>query len=132
MDGRRWVAALLLSSLAGCSTLSGSQSTSLTNPPKANPVMPEAGQATVARAMSTADPKNKEPIKASTFVAVASYREQLAANPELTFAEAEQVRSQIRQAYNDALKADPRCTAAYIGLAKSYVTAEDAPQAFAM
>jgi tetratricopeptide (TPR) repeat protein len=75
--------------------------------------------------------KNKEP-KATTLVALGAYRDQLAANPELPFAEAEQIRSQARQAYQEALKLDPKCTAAHIGLAKSYVAIEDAQQAFAM
>jgi tetratricopeptide (TPR) repeat protein len=93
---------------------------------------PEAGEATVARAVSSTEAKKKEPVKASTLVAVGSYREQLAANPDLSFAEAEQIRSGARAAYNDALKIDPKCSAAYIGLAKSYVVIEDAQQAFAM
>jgi tetratricopeptide (TPR) repeat protein len=100
---------------------------------KTQTIRPEAGEATVARAVSTtSDAKKKEPIKPATLVAVGAYRDQLAANPEMSFADAEQVRASARQAYHEALKLDPKCVAAYIGLAKSYAAIEDAQQAFAM
>jgi len=134
MDGRHWVISFTAGLLAGCSSLTGSQAPGgLANLPKPKTVMPEAGQATVSRAMSTSvDAKKKEPAKASTFVALAQYREQLGASSELSFAEAEQLRAQVRAAYQEALRLDPKCTAAYIGLAKTFMAAEDAPQAFAM
>jgi tetratricopeptide (TPR) repeat protein len=134
MDGRRWIVSFTVSLLAGCSSLTGSQSPGgLANLPKPKTVLPEAGQSTVSRAMTTArDSKKKEPAKASTFVALAQYREQLGASAELSFAEAEQLRSQVRAAYQEAVRLDPKCTAAYIGLAKTFLEAEDAPQAFAM
>lgn len=133
MDGRRWVASCAFSLLAGCSSMTGSQAPGgLANLPKTKTVMPEAGQATVSRAMTASDPKKKEPPKASTFVALAQYREQLGQNAELGFGEAEQLRAQVRAAYHEALRLDPKCTPAYIGLAKTYVAAEDAPQAFEM
>jgi tetratricopeptide (TPR) repeat protein len=135
MDGRTWparrAAFILLAGLVGCqSTKPGGPSLSQNTPPTM--YKPEAGEATVARAVSSSDPKKKEPAKASTFVAVGAYREQMAANPDLSFAEAEQLRSSARAAYQDALKIDPKCAAAYIGLAKSYVVIEDAQQAYAM
>lgn len=138
MDGRaqaRFGAAFtFLAAFVGCqSTEKTPAGPSLSQLPKTKTVMPEAGQATVARAVSTvSDPKKKEPVKAATFVAVGHYRSELSENPELSFAEAEQVRSQARQAYNDALKADPKCIPAYIGLAKSYIAIEDAQQALGM
>jgi tetratricopeptide (TPR) repeat protein len=135
MDGRTWparrAAFVLLAALVGCqSTKSGGPTLSQNSTPAI--YKPEAGEATVARAVSTTDPKKKEPAKASTFVAVGTYREELANNPENSFAEAEQLRSSARTAFQDALKIDPKCAAAYIGLAKSYVVIEDAQQAFAM
>lgn len=136
MDGRtrlaRRAAFLFIAAFVGCkSTSTGGPTLSQNTPPAV--YRPEAGEATVSRAVSTTDnSKKKEPVKASTFVAVGSYREQLATNPELSFAEAEQIRSSARAAYYDALKIDPKCTAAYIGLAKSYVAIEDAQQAYGM
>ncbi len=134
MDGRTWparrAAFVLLATLVGCqSTKSGGPMLSQKPPAM---YRPEAGESTVTRAVSTSDYNKKEPVKASTLVAVGSYREQLAANPDLTFAEAEQIRAGARAAYHDALKIDPKCAAAYIGLAKSYVIIEDAAQAYAM
>jgi tetratricopeptide (TPR) repeat protein len=139
MDGRRrpglWAAAFLAGSLAGCASLGAGQASKpgqVSLLPKAKPVMPEAGQSTVSRAMATANPKKNEPVKSSTFVALAQYREQLTSTPGLSFAETEQIRAGVRQAYQEALKADPKCTAAYVGLAQTYVGSEDAPKAYAM
>jgi Flp pilus assembly protein TadD len=126
------MAAVAVTSIGCSSTDKTPAGPNLSALPKPKLMMPESGQSTVHRAVSTvSDLKNKEP-KASTFVALGSYRDQLAANPELAFAEAEQIRSQARQAYQEALKIDPKCTQAYIGLAKSFVAIEDAQQAFAM
>lgn len=131
MHGRVRVVGLLLAGLAGCQS-TGTTTGSLPAI-SSKPIKPAAGEATLSRAVSTTDPKRKnEPIKASTHVAVGNYRDQLAENPELSFAEAEQVRSQARAAYQEALKIDPKCVPAYIGLAKSYAAIEDAPQTFAM
>lgn len=137
MDGRcRLVGRVLSLCVVGAIGCSSANKTppgpNLSALPKPKLMMPESGQSTVHRAVSTvSDVKKKEP-KAMTLVALGSYRDQLAANPELAFAEAEQIRSQARQAYQEALKLDPKCTAAHIGLAKSYVAIEDAQQAFAM
>ncbi|MBX7104059.1 MAG: tetratricopeptide repeat protein [Gemmataceae bacterium] len=131
MHGRVRFAGLFLAALAGCQ--SSNPSTNLTSLPSPKMMKPAAGEATVARAIATTDPKKRnEPIKPSTYVALGNYRDQLAANPELSFGDAEQIRSSARAAYHEALKVDPKCAAAYIGLAKSYVAIEDAQQAFAM
>lgn len=135
MDGRAWPASravcIFLATLAGCkSTSSGGPSLSQNSSPTM--YRPESGEATVARAVSATDPKKKEPVKAATYVAVGAYRQQLAENPDLSFADAEQMRGSARAAYQDALKVDPKCAAAYIGLAKSYVVIEDANKAYEM
>jgi tetratricopeptide (TPR) repeat protein len=138
MDGRRRLVrqalALLMVGSIGCSSTSKNPvGPNLSQLPASKVVKPESGEATVARAASTStDAKKKEPIKATTLVALGVYRDQLATNPELSFADAEQVRASARQAYYEALKIDPKCAAAHIGLAKSYVAIEDAQQAFAM
>lgn len=132
MDGRlpaRRVFYILLAGLVGCQS-SKPGGPSLSQIPR--PYRPEAGESTIARAVSTSDYSKKEPVKASTMVAVGAYREQMAANPDLSFADAEQVRSAARAAYQDALKIDPKCVPAYIGLAKSFVVIEDSTQAYAM
>jgi tetratricopeptide (TPR) repeat protein len=131
MHGRVWAAGLALAGLIGCQSTQPAAGVSHLPTPKL--MKPAAGEATVSRAVTTTpDSKKKEPIKPATLVALGNYRDHLAANPDLSFAEAEQVRSMARAAYNEALKLDPKCTAAYLGLAKSYVAIEDAAQAYAM
>jgi len=115
MEGRIWPArravCLFLAGLAGCQSFKSAGPNLSQNTPPAI-YKPESGEATIARAVSSSDPKSKEPVKANTLVAVGAYREQLAANPELSFAEAEQIRSGARAAYHDALKIDPKCASA--------------------
>src|SRR4029077_20312890 len=97
MDGRyvrRGAALLLISSVVGCMS-TGHKTAAGLGPAKLDPKLmnPEAASASgVARASSAPlDPKRKaEPPKASTLIAVASVKAEMARNPELSFADAEQ------------------------------------------
>jgi tetratricopeptide (TPR) repeat protein len=63
--------------------------------------------------------------KAATCVAMATFREQLAADPKYGSTERERLHEEARAAYNQALRIDPKYIPAYIGLAKLYVTIGD-------
>src|SRR5207302_5832191 len=78
------------------------------------------------------DSHKNEPPKPATLCAVAAVRDQMAANPDLSFADAEQTHAQARHAYQQAIALDPKYGPAYIGLAKSFAAIDDAAQASAM
>jgi tetratricopeptide (TPR) repeat protein len=63
--------------------------------------------------------------KASTCVALATFREQMAADPKCGGTERERLHDEARKAYTQALRIDPNCLAAHLGLAKLYVTIGD-------
>jgi tetratricopeptide (TPR) repeat protein len=67
----------------------------------------------------------KRPPQAQTCVAFGDFRLQSAADPKLTALEREQLRDQGRRAYQQALKIDPGCQAAYRGLGRLYQAAGD-------
>lgn len=121
--------------LVGCNSsgpkeaVGGPKLSQMPVPPASSPQM------TTARAVaeSNLDPKRKhEPIKSSTCVAVAAVKDELAKNPELSFAESEMVRAQARVNYQQAIGIDPKNVEAYVGLAKSYAEVDDLGQCCAM
>ena len=139
MDARckRLVSALLPLWLAasGCNSL-GSAKNPTANPelaklPKPGK-MPDAPNPSAARAVAAAESRRNEPPKPETLVAIGAVRDQMAQNPEMSFAEAEQCRAEARKAYNQALALDSKNIPACLALAKSYANVDDAEHAVKM
>jgi tetratricopeptide (TPR) repeat protein len=85
-----------------------------------------------ARAAAGAETKHNEPPKPETLCAIAAVRDQMAENPEVSFAEAEQTRASARKMYQQSIAQDPKYIQAYIGLAKSFASIDDYGQAVKM
>lgn len=126
MDGRRWALCAAVAAMVGCNSLSKSTGPKLSQNSTPKPISHGSNDPTIKVAQKPGPP---EPIKPSTLVAVGQYRDQLAAKPELSFADKEQLRSQARQAYQQAIQANPNHTPAYIALAQSYSDVDDHKQA---
>ena len=94
--------------------------------------LPDAPSPSSARAVAAAEARRNDPPKPETLCAIAAVRGEMAMNPELSFAEAEQARAESRKAYNQALALDSKHIPAYLGLAKSYSAIDDAEHAIKM
>jgi tetratricopeptide (TPR) repeat protein len=116
MDCRRtvFVALGLLGATAGCLPSSGLPLTSNSKTVAAK----DADQA-------------KRQLKPSTCVSIGIAAEESASDPRRSPAEQEQLRDRARQAYQEALKADPNDLAALKALAKLYTTIGDHDRAVA-
>ena len=74
----------------------------------------------------------KRDAKPTTWVAVGELREAAADNPKLTSQEKNNLREEARNAYQQALKLDPKCIAAHIHLANLYLGQDDPVRAVAV
>lgn len=134
---RRMLTALVPLWLAttGCNSLTGAKGphpgpdlAKLQKPSK----LPDAPNPSAARAVAAADSRRNDPPKPETLCAIAAVRDEMAINPELSFAEAEQARAEARKAYNQALALNSKHIPAYLGLAKSYASIDDSEHAIKM
>lgn len=89
--------------------------------PQTLPVAPEA-PAAVKAAVHAEDGKGglKRVPQASTCVAFGDFNLRASADGEHTAAQREQLLDQARRAYQQALKTDPKCREAYVGLTRAY------------
>jgi Tfp pilus assembly protein PilF len=78
-----------------------------------------------ANEVSKQDELPKQQPKASTCVALATFREQMAADPKCNSTDRERLHDEARQFYNQALRIDPNYMPAHLGLAKLYVSIGD-------
>ena len=105
----------LLFGCAGCVSPQGPLPTGVVNPP------------IVTKKEQDLPKRNLKP---ETLVAFGRYREGDAADEKLPESTRRQLLTQGRQAYQQAIKQDPNCLPAYLGLAHLYITEEDYNRAF--
>lgn len=86
-------------------------------PPAAKPAPAAAKPAAPAEG---AEPSAKRAPRASTCVAFGEFNLKASANPDHTPVQREQLLDQARRAYQQALRTDPQCRDAYVGLIRVY------------
>ncbi len=96
------------------------------------PRPPEPPAAAAAAEVARKEEKaGKRTPKAVTCVAFGDLQVRSAADPERPAADRERAREEARKAYQQALKIDPKCRAAHLGLVNVYKSADDVPRAVA-